>query len=71
MNEQLAIPMPVVGVQVTVRLDNHGHWVVESRVLRQDQGWQMVGRWTEGSRDRAELVAADALGLAWAAEPLD
>lgn len=71
MEGQLEIPMPVVGVQVVVRLDNHGHWVVEARCLRQDQGWQVVGRWTEGSRDRAELVASDALGLAWLSAPLD
>ena len=71
MHEQLAIPMPVVGVQVVIRQDPGRGWVVDRRVLRQDQGWQPAGRWTTGDCRTAELCAAEALGQAWYVEPLD
>jgi len=69
--EQTAIPMPLVGVQVTLRRDPGRGWVVDRRVLRQDQGWQPAGRWTATDQGSAELCAREALEEAWSIPPLD
>lgn len=70
MEEQLRIPMPVVGLQLTVRRQGN-RWVVDRRVLRQEQGWQVAGRWEVSDRRTAEICAAEALDQAWYVEPLD
>lgn len=70
MEDQLRIPMPVVGVQVTLRRESSG-WSVDRRVLRDQQGWQVAGRWAQMDRRSAELCAAEALDQAWYVEPLD
>ena len=69
--EQTSIPMPVIGTQLTLRMDKAGWWVLTVTVLRQDQGWQPAGRWSFSSRGQAELAAWDALGSAWETPPLD
>lgn len=71
MEEQLSIPMPVIGIQVVVRRQPRYGWVVERRVLRQDQGWQPAGFWSQLEHREAELVAAEALDQGWYVEPLD
>lgn len=69
--EQLAISMPVLAIQVTVRREAPKGWVVDARLLREQQGWQMAGRYTFATLDEAELHASDLLDELWRRPPLD
>lgn len=69
-DRQLRLPMPVIGVQITLRR-SHGAWEVSRRVLRQDQGWQKAGVARVSTQAAADLQATDFLADWWQVPPLD
>lgn len=61
MDEQLRIPMPVVGYKISVVRWKSGDWEVVRRELRQDDGWRVTGEWVCEGFSAALLRAQEAL----------
>lgn len=51
--EQLRIPMPIIGVQVSLERVSGRGWTLVQRVRRQDSGWSVGERYRELTTDEA------------------
>jgi len=61
--EQQRIPMPIIGVQVTLeRIQGRG-WVCVQRVRRQDAGWSPGERYRDMTTDEALDLALTLLEM--------
>lgn len=61
--EQTRIPMPVIGVQVTLERISGRGWVCVQRLRRQDAGWSPGERYRDLTTDEALDVALTLLEL--------
>jgi hypothetical protein len=61
--EQQRIPMPVIGVQVTLERISGRGWVCVQRLRRQDAGWSPGERYRDLTTDEALDVALTLLEL--------
>jgi hypothetical protein len=52
-DEQLRIPMPIIGVQVTLERISGRGWVLVERLRRQDAGWSPGERYRDLTTDEA------------------
>jgi hypothetical protein len=62
-DEQLRIPMPVIGVQVTLERVSGRGWNLVQRIRRQDAGWSPGEKYRELTTDEALDVALTLLEL--------
>ncbi len=60
---QLRIPMPVIGVQVTLERVSGRGWTLVQRIRRQDSGWSPGEKYRDMTTDEALDVALTLLEL--------
>jgi len=62
-DEQLRIPMPVIGVSVTLERVSGRGWTLVQRIRRQDTGWSPGEKYRDMTTDEAMDVALTLLEL--------
>lgn len=62
-DEQLRIPMPVIGVQVSLERVSGRGWTLVQRLRRQDSGWSPGEKYRELTTDEALDVALTLLEM--------